>query len=49
MLLLSLISHLIPCRAQQSDQGTVYANSVLGHLGLTIIALVYVLIIMWQG
>jgi len=49
MLLLAVISHLIPWRAQQSDQGTVYANSALGHLGLTIIALVYVLIVMWQG
>ena len=49
MLLLAAISHLIPCRAQQSEQGPVHVNSALGHLGLTIIALVYVLIIMWQG
>lgn len=48
MLLLVAISHLIPCRAQQPDQGPLEFNSALGHLGLTVIALVYILIVMWQ-
>jgi hypothetical protein len=49
MLLLAAIAHLIPCRAQQPDQGPTPFNYALGHLGLTIIALVYVLIVMWQA
>jgi hypothetical protein len=49
MLLLAAISHLIPLRAQLPDQGPSNVNPVLGHLGLTIIALVYVLVIMWQN
>jgi hypothetical protein len=49
MLSLAAIAHLIPCRAQQPDQGALPVNPAIGHLGLTIIALVYVLIIMWQG
>ena len=49
MLLLAAIAHLIPARAQQTDQGPNYANPIVGHLGLTIIALVYVLIVMWQN
>lgn len=49
MLLLAAIAHLIPARAQQPDQGPEYANPALGHVGLTIIALVYILIIAWQG
>jgi hypothetical protein len=49
MLLLAFIAHLIPFRTQQPDQGPLPFNSALGHLGLTIIALVYVLIIMWQA
>ncbi|HEX4153129.1 MAG TPA: hypothetical protein VHY75_13060 [Steroidobacteraceae bacterium] len=49
MLLPAVISHLIPVRAQQPDQGPGYLNPALGHLGLTIIALVYVLISIWQN
>ncbi len=49
MLLLAALSHLIPVRAQQPDQGPSYVNPALGHLGLTIIALVYVLIVVWQN
>jgi hypothetical protein len=49
MLLLAAIAHLIPCRAQQPDQGSLPLNPAIGHLGFTIIALVYVLIVMWQG
>ena len=49
MLLLAAIAHLIPARAQQSEEGPVALNPALGHLGLTIIALVYVLIVMWQS
>jgi hypothetical protein len=49
MLLLAALLHLIPVRAQQPDQGPEYVNPALGHLGLTVIALVYVLILMWQN
>jgi branched-subunit amino acid transport protein len=49
MLLLAFIARLIPVRALETDQGPNHVNRVLGHVGLTIIALVYVLIIMWQN
>jgi hypothetical protein len=48
MLPLAAISHLIPARAQP-DQGLMESNPAIGHLGLTIIALVYVLITLWQS
>jgi len=38
----------MPVREQQPEQGLLQSNPALGHLGLTIIALVYVLIILWQ-
>jgi len=49
MLLLAAIAHLIPARARQSEEGAVALNPAVGHIGLTIIALVYVLIVMWQA
>ena len=49
MLLLAAIAHLVPIRALEPDQGPSHGNPVLGHLGLTIIALVYVLVVMWQS
>ena len=49
MLLLAAIAHLVPIRAPEPDQGPSHVNPVLGHLGLTIIALVYVLVVMWQN
>jgi hypothetical protein len=49
MLLLAFIAHLVPVRALKTDQGPNQVNPALGHLGLTIIALVYVLVIMWQN
>jgi hypothetical protein len=49
MLLLAFISHLMPFRAQRADQAALPMHAALGHLGLTIIALVYVLIVMWQN
>jgi hypothetical protein len=49
LLLLAAIAHVIPARAPQLDQGPLQSNSALGHLGLTIIAMVYVLIILWQS
>ncbi|MGO9515212.1 MAG: hypothetical protein ACLP2F_16455 [Steroidobacteraceae bacterium] len=48
MLPLAAISHLIPARAQP-DQGLMESNPAIGHLALTIIALVYVLITLWQS
>ena len=49
MLLLAAIARLIPARAQQPDQGLLESNPAIGHLSLTIIALVYVLITLWQS
>lgn len=49
MLLLAAIAHLIPGRTQQSDEGALALNPAVGHIGLTIISLVYVLIVMWRG
>jgi hypothetical protein len=49
MLSLAAIAHLVPVRALEPDQGPAHVNPVLGHLGLTIIALVYVLVVMWQN
>jgi hypothetical protein len=49
MLLLAAIAHVLPPPAQQTDQGLTQLNPAIGHLGLTIIALVYVLISVWQG
>jgi hypothetical protein len=49
MLPLALIARLLPVPAEQPDQGTLPLTSAIGHLGLTIIALVYVLCVMWRG
>ena len=49
MLLLAFISHLIPLPAQRAGQTALPRHAAIGHIGLTIIALVYVLIFMWQG
>jgi hypothetical protein len=49
MLLLALIARLMPCPAEQPDQGSLRWYPAIGHLGLTIIALVYVLVVMWQA
>jgi hypothetical protein len=48
MLLLAAIARLIPARPQP-ENGLAQPTAALGHLGLTIIALVYVLITVWQG
>jgi hypothetical protein len=49
MLLLAAIDHLMPARAHPPDQALVRTNTAIGHVGLTIIALVYVLITLWQS
>jgi hypothetical protein len=49
MLLLALIARFLPVPAEQPDQGALPLHSAIGHLGLTIIALVYVLVVMWRG
>jgi hypothetical protein len=49
MLLLGAIAHLVPAPTQHPDQALLQSNAALGHLGLTLIALVYVLVIVWQG
>jgi hypothetical protein len=49
MLPLATIAHFIPGRTQQSEERALALNPAIGHIGLTIIALVYVLIVMWRG
>jgi hypothetical protein len=49
MLFLAAIAHFIPGRARTSEEGAVALNPALGHIGLTVIALVYVLIVMWRS
>jgi hypothetical protein len=49
MLPLALIARLLPVPAEQPDRGALPVSSAIGHFGLTIIALVYVLCVMWRG
>jgi hypothetical protein len=49
MLLLSAIARLVPASALESDEALLQSNPALGHLSLTIIALVYVLLTVWQS
>jgi hypothetical protein len=49
MLLLAALARLLSARALKSDSGSVQWNSAVGHVGLAIIALVYVLITVWRG
>jgi hypothetical protein len=49
MLLLAAIAHFMPAPATQPSQGMMQANPALGHLSLTIIALIYVLLSVWQS
>jgi hypothetical protein len=49
MLLLAALAHLLTARARQPDSGSVQWNSAVGHVGLGIITLVYVLIRTWQS
>jgi len=49
MLLVGAVAHLMPARTQQPDQALLQSIAALGHLSLTLIALVYVLVILWQG
>lgn len=49
-LLPAAIAPLITGRARPSERDAVPAqHAALGHLGLTIIALVYVLVVLWQS
>ena len=49
MLSLAAIDHFMPARAHPPDRTLVRTNPAMGHVGLTIIALVYVLITLWQS
>ena len=50
MLLLAAIAHLMPFRAPEPDQRPEPRSiRCWGMSGLTIIALVYVLVVMWQN
>lgn len=46
MLILAAISRFTPVRETPSSE--LLATSAIGHVGLTIIALVYVLVTLWQ-
>ena len=46
MLFLAAIARLAPPREPQSED--LVAQSRLGHAGLTVIALIYVLVTLWQ-
>jgi hypothetical protein len=49
MLLLAFIAHLAPFRTHRPAHAAVRMHAAVGHFGLTIIALVYVLIVLWQN
>jgi hypothetical protein len=49
MLLLAAIAHLMPPRTQRSEEEAVALNPAIGHIGLTVIALVYILVVMWRS
>ena len=49
MLPLVFISRLMPAPQTQPSQGTLPVHPAIGHLGLTIIALIYVLLSVWQS
>jgi hypothetical protein len=49
MLLLAAIAHVMPAPATQPSQGLLKSNPALGHLSLTIIALIYVLLSVWRS
>jgi hypothetical protein len=46
MLILAAISRFAPVRQAPSNE--LLVTSAIGHVGLTIIALVYVLVTLWQ-
>jgi hypothetical protein len=46
MLILAAIARFAPARETPSND--LLAQSAIGHVGLTIIALVYVLVTLWQ-
>jgi hypothetical protein len=48
MLFLAAISRVIVPREPESQSGDLSVRSRLGHVGLTVIALVYVLVSLWQ-
>jgi hypothetical protein len=48
MLFLAAIARVIVPREPESQNGDLSVKSRLGHVGLTVIALVYVLVSLWQ-
>jgi hypothetical protein len=49
MLPLAAISRFIAVRAPHPNRAAMPLNPAIGHLGLTIITLVYVLTVLWRG
>jgi hypothetical protein len=48
MLFLSAFSRLVPSEPEPNDL-LAHSRAALGHLGLTIIAIVFVLVTFWKG
>lgn len=49
MLLYAAIAHLMPVRANPPDQAIAQVNPAVGQLSLTLVALVYILLSVWQS
>ena len=49
MLPIAALAHLMPAPATQPSQGLLQSNPALGHVSLAIIALIYVLLSVWQS
>ena len=49
MLFVAALSFLMPARPQPPQPVIARANPAVGHLSLTLIALVYVLVTVWQA
>lgn len=48
MLFLSAFSRLVPSEPEPNDL-LAHSRAALGHLGLTIIAIVFILVTFWKG
>lgn len=49
MLFIAAVSLLMPARRQTPPPVIARVNPAIGHLGLTLIALIYVLLSVWQA
>jgi hypothetical protein len=49
MLPIAIISLLLPTPQTQPSSGRLPVHPAVGHLGLTVIALIYILLSVWQS